>query len=55
MSTIFSSGFDGVSSQTSFVAGVSAAPTAARSARSTVVNVRPQAPNTFDSSRYVPP
>ena len=51
MSTIFSSGFDGVSIQTSFVAGVSAADSASRSPRSTVENARPQSVSTFDSSR----
>ena len=55
MSTIFSSGFDGVSIQTNRVSSRSAPRTASGSPMSTVVQVRPHGPSTFVSRRYVPP
>ena len=55
MSTIFSSGLEGVSIQTKRVRGRSAAANASRSVRSHVVTSSPHGPNTSVSSRYVPP
>ena len=55
MSTTFSRGFDGVSTQTKRVVGRIASASASASARSHVVISRPHGPSTWVRSRYVPP
>src|SRR5690348_5615326 len=55
MSTTFSNGFDGVSTQTNRVSGRIASASASASARSHVVSSRPHGPSTLVNSRYVPP
>ena len=55
MSTIFSSGFDGVSIQTTRVSSRIDARTVCGSVRSHAVCVIPQVANTLSSSRWVPP
>ncbi len=55
MSTIFSIGFDGVSTHTTLVSSRTPARIAAVSVMSTVSNAMPQPLSTRASSRYVPP
>src|SRR5262249_60457365 len=55
MSTIFSSGFVGVSTHTTPGPRVSAFSTVSRSLRSAYSNAYPWPASTFEKSRYVPP